>query len=361
MIAAVSNGPGAADNPLATAVARARRAAQSGDAAGAVAAQEEAVDLARDAGEARDALVSLSVLLFNLAGYYSAADRHDDAVRALEEVVALDERTGHPDLESDRAALAAARQVAALTPDERATLQAAAREASGPNQAAIAEHLQTARAAAERGHLAAAIAAQEEAIALLRDGGADEELRRGLAVQLYNLAGFYGNAGRHAEVVATLKEVVALAEHYGPDQLRELAPQALAAAQEMAALSPEELAALEQAARQAAEQLAAMDEDERAGLLAAASRAQIEQLAAQTRDAGLVALRGEGDRSDLAGQMERVAAQAAGGEEPGSPWMEVALFIRAVVALLRGEPIPPVPVAYAGHFAALQDAAGGDL
>jgi len=195
---------------------------------------------------------------------------------------------------------------------------------------------------------------------LLRAAAAgDEGLRGGLAAQLYNLAGYYGNAGDHAAAVAALEEAAALAARYGPDELRALAPQALEQARRMAALSPEERAALAAAAKQAAEQLASMSEDERAGVMAAAQRAQIEQLATQARDATLAALRGETDRAGLAAQLEHVAGQAADGEAPGSPWLDVAGFIRAAAALLRGEPLPPVPAAYAGQFAALQDAAGG--
>ncbi len=67
----------------------------------------------------REALVTLSVLLYNLAGCYQKAGRYDDAVTALEEVVALDERTGHPDLGSDREALEQARHLARLSPEER--------------------------------------------------------------------------------------------------------------------------------------------------------------------------------------------------------------------------------------------------
>ena len=52
--------------------------------------QEQAVQIARAAGQERDALVRLSVMLYNLAGYYSNADRHADAVNVLQEVVGLD-------------------------------------------------------------------------------------------------------------------------------------------------------------------------------------------------------------------------------------------------------------------------------
>jgi tetratricopeptide (TPR) repeat protein len=85
--------------------------------------------LARQAGEGREALVALSVALFNLGIYYQQADRHDQAVRALEEVVALDERTGHPDLEQDREALRSARMLAAMSPEERERLRGFAAQA----------------------------------------------------------------------------------------------------------------------------------------------------------------------------------------------------------------------------------------
>jgi hypothetical protein len=58
-------------------------------------------------------------MLYNLAGYYQDAERHDDAVKVMEEVVAIDEQTGHQDLESDRKALETIRRIASLTPEER--------------------------------------------------------------------------------------------------------------------------------------------------------------------------------------------------------------------------------------------------
>ncbi|MBV7332380.1 tetratricopeptide repeat protein [Chloroflexi bacterium TSY] len=56
-----------------------------------------------------------SVTRYNLAMAYCALGRLAEAVVELEQVVAIDEAVGHPDLESDRAALA---QVRALLAEE---------------------------------------------------------------------------------------------------------------------------------------------------------------------------------------------------------------------------------------------------
>ncbi|HUW10312.1 MAG TPA: tetratricopeptide repeat protein, partial [Anaerolineae bacterium] len=258
-------------DPLSRLIARARAAGQAGDAAGAAAAQEEAVALARQAGEEREALVTLSVLLYNLAGYYQRAGRHDDAVAALEEVVALDERTGHSDLESDRETLERARQLARLSPDERARLEAA----SAGQDAALP-------------HILSAL---------------DEQLAR-----------------------------------LPPDERAQLEARLRQLAGEWEGMSPEEQA----------QQLAAM--------LAGGQRQQIESFAAQAREGAIAALRGEIERGPLLERIEQVAAQAAEGEEPGSPRDDLAAYLRAVVALLRGQPVPPVPASYAAHLAAIQDA-----
>ncbi len=116
-------------DPLGLAVAEARSAAGRGDWPAAIQSGEQAVQLTREAGENRESLVGLSVLLYNVADYYRGAERFDDAVRALQEVVALDERTGHEDLESDRQTLQQTRKMAALTPEQRAELREQAEQA----------------------------------------------------------------------------------------------------------------------------------------------------------------------------------------------------------------------------------------
>ena len=192
-------------------------------------------------------------------------------MQALEEVVALDERTGHQDLESDRQTLDNARRIAALSPEERAQLRA-----------------------------------------------------------------------RQAE-----------AEEAGPsgEQANELQAQ-------LDALPPEERARVEAAMREMAERLARMSPEERGEFEAAArdaaQRTQIEQLANQARDAAIAARRGQTPREQLIPQLQEAAARAAEGEAEDSPWAQVAAFLNAVVALLRGEPVPPVPAAYAARMAEIQ-------
>ncbi len=275
MLTSLVDGEPAASDPLRRALSRARAAAQAGDAAQAVAAQEEAVTLGRQAGEERQALVGLSVLLYNLAGYRQQAGRYDDAVTALEEVVALDERTGHPDLGSDRHALERARQLARLSPEERAQWEA--REGALPGDE------------------------QDTLDALLQD-----------------------------------------------------------AQRQLAQMPPEERAQAEAATRELAQRLGQMTAEERRQYLAATQaerqRRRIKELADQARDGAIAALRGETAREPLLERIEQVVARAAEGEAPGSPWDELARYLRDVAALLRGEPLPPVPERYAAHMAAIQDA-----
>ncbi len=258
MIASLEGGGATAPEPIQQALAQARAAAERQDFEAAILAQEQAVILMRQQDEGREALVALSVLLYNLAGYYTNVGRHDDAVRALEEVVALDERTEHPDSESDRQALESARRMASLSPEERARL-----------------------------------------------GAAEAQARE---------------SARH-----------------------------------LASLPPEERAKLEAAARE----FAALSPDEQAALVARMQRGQIEALAGEIETVALAVESGELPRDKVLSKMEGEAAKAAG-EGPGSPGAELAQFIRAVIAILKEEPVPPVPAAYAGRLATIQAARRSD-
>ncbi len=111
--ASSSEPPPSMPDSVAPLLHQARAAVERGELGEAIRLQEEAVDRLRAAGEDRETLVALSVALFNLAGFYARAGRMEEAVQAMEEVVALDERTDHPDLESDREVLERYRQRAA--------------------------------------------------------------------------------------------------------------------------------------------------------------------------------------------------------------------------------------------------------
>jgi len=129
------------------------------------------------------------------------------------------------------------------------------------------------------------------------------------------------------------------------------------------ALSPEQRAQLEEALRA----FARMSPEEQAAAVAQMERAQIQFLADQVRDAAMAVRRGEVPREEVLPQLEQLAARIEREQPPDSPWGELAAFIRAVIVLLRGraprilvpgqreEPLPPVPAAYAGYLAAIQN------
>jgi hypothetical protein len=126
---------------------------------------------------------------------------------------------------------------------------------------------------------------------------------------------------------------------------------------ELAALGETERQRMLEALRRRSEQQVARMPPEQQRALA--RRLQAEQIA-RTADeiAGVAAqtLR-DGDGNTvraLAIQVAQAASHYAQGEERGSPYDELAAFLRAVAALLRGTPVPPVPEAYAARLAALQ-------
>jgi tetratricopeptide (TPR) repeat protein len=257
------------------AITQARSAAERGDTESAIQYQEQAVELARGAGEEREALVTLSVRLYNLASYYQNAERHDDAVKAMEEVVAIDEQIGHEDLEADRERLEAIRHIASMSPEERAAL----REQNKETEADDAEN---------------------------------EDFESYLQDQLAKLP---------------------------PEQRAEAEAQIRQAFEEFQRMSPEEQAIAFQEAQ------AARD---------ANNRAQIDKAANQARDAALAYFRKRAPKKDILNYINDLAQKAAEGEEAGSPWLDVAALCNSLVALIKEEPIPPLPAKYVAHFSAVQ-------
>jgi tetratricopeptide (TPR) repeat protein len=209
--------------------------------------------------------------------------------------------------------------------------------AGGGKSDPVSKLLSQAQAAARQGNFATAIAAQQEAVELMRTARKEREVLIALSVQLFNLAGYQREAGRYEDAVQTLEKVVEFDERTGHSDL-ESDRQALEEARRMAALAPAEREAFEQAQGVAA---------------------QIRSLADQARDGALAALRGETERDPLITTIEEVAAKSAEGEADGSPWSNLSLYLRAVVALLRGEPAREVPAAFAEHLAAIQAARKG--
>ncbi|MEP7134536.1 MAG: tetratricopeptide repeat protein, partial [Chloroflexota bacterium] len=272
-IANLEGGAVANDDPLAQVIAQARASAERGDLPSAIQYQEQAVALVREASQEREALVRLSVLLFNLAGFYAKANRYDDAVKSMQEVVAIDEQTGHQDLESDREMLKKFEQIASMSPEERAQLQNS--QASTP-----------ASGAGEQGDFESQLQAQ------------------------------------------------------------------------LAQLPPEERPQAEAQIRKAYEDFQRMSPEEQAAVVAGQRRAQIDNAAEQVRDAGLAYFRKQAPKRDVLNMLEGASKNMKDGESAGSPWLEVAALCDAIIALVKEEPVPPVPAAYASHFSAVQSEIG---
>ena len=305
-------------DPIQQSVAQARGAAADGDFAAAIAAQAQAVALLRErldaAGEPRAGLVQLSVLLYNLAGYLGRAGRFDDAVSAMEEVVGLDERTGHEDLATDREVLTGVRALAeAGEAEQQAWLEA---------QAARTRGARTRAAQGAGGPEAGGVQSAET--------GAGAGSRAAM------------------ERMIRLPSSVLLANSYA----------------QVARMPEGDRAAAEAGLREFAARWDAMDADGRRALLkemaavqqTADTGSQLAQLVDQARNGAIAALRGEINPADYKAQTEALAEQVARGQAPGSPGDALAAYLRALVALVQGEPVPPVAERYAAHVAAVQAA-----
>ncbi|MGB1253635.1 MAG: tetratricopeptide repeat protein, partial [Candidatus Promineifilaceae bacterium] len=183
-------------NPLQSAVQSARAAAKQGAFTAAVTHQQQAVAHARTRAtdRNRDALVTLSVLLYNLAGYHQKLNQHAEAVACLEEVVALDKETGHEDLAADQQALAAAQaQLAAST----------AETTNAPDEDERAEQAAQARFAA---HLASL--SEDEQVALLQQVHF-EQAEQQLLPQLANVLGGNIPPEQYPNIAASIDPLIA--------------------------------------------------------------------------------------------------------------------------------------------------------
>ena len=180
------------DDQFEQALTAAARAAENGHYKLAALHQQQAIALLRQALAAqpnRDTHSRLSIELYNLAMYQAEQKLWSESVAALMETVEIDQQLELPDLESDQDALAAARfklMSTAVTQAETAATQ---------EKFLLATHY------------------QETAVHTLKamfDLHNHPKILGDLAIQLFNLAGYYGRVGRHEEAVTALEEVVTI-------------------------------------------------------------------------------------------------------------------------------------------------------
>jgi hypothetical protein len=241
--------------------------------------------------------------------------------------------------------------------------------------------------------VAAAIQFQEQAVSLAREKESREqgvENRQTLAAQLVNLAQYYGKAEQHEEAVAFFEEALKVGEESRHPQV-DVIRQMLEAAKNAASLSPEERAQLQNAnqsapaggggeqddfesqlqaqlaglppeqraeaeaqIRKAYAEFQRMSPEEQAAVLDGQRRAQVENAVEQIRAAGVAYFRKQVPKRDVLQMLEGASRQIKQGESAGSPWLPAAALCDCVIALIKEEPVPPVPSAYAGQFAAVQ-------
>jgi hypothetical protein len=177
-------------------------------------------------------------------------------------------------------------------------------------------------------------------------------------------------AGGSAHQDANLQSFTAAQDMPAIDQSAISLPPEIAAAMARGDLQEveRELAALPEGERERAlaalrrhseQQVASMAPEEQRRLALWLRQEQIRRAADEAAALAAQALR-EGDpdaRRRLAIEMGQLASHYAQGEERGSPYDELASFLRGVAAVLRGTPVPPVPPAFAERLAALESAA----
>jgi hypothetical protein len=294
-------------------------------------ARESAVTAFRAAGDDRQTLVNLSIALYNLAIFHAGQDNYTAAVPLLEEVVALDERTGHPDLASDRAKLEEIRQRASGMPEVTLVdVVAQWRDSGGDDEQFVSLlnlvcnlYVQTMRegGGAQRDQLAADLA-HLRAIRPLPIAGANDFL----GVLQLRLRDEPGMAERAIQIQAALPTQLAQVLASMEQQLsgEPVSPPADTDEQEAAA----EMAAL----------LRSLPPEQRAELQVLGQVVPILQQGVRLlQQPGITAA----ERGRLANGLEHAATQAEEGEAAGSSWLEAAAALRSVAGWLKGAPTEP--------------------
>lgn len=237
-----------------------------------------------------------------------------------------------------------------------------------PDPAIISLWLTLARLYDRNDYAEGAVGAQQEAIRHLRK---TNELHQ-LTIALYNQAGHLAQLDRFDEAVAALEEVVAIDEQLGLADLEADRASLEQMKRRQAGLPPEvtspvveaaltrweaRLAELppeaQEEARQKLDRFRALNPAEQEAAILAIRREHIEQAARGVVEAARQAQQ-QGQAAALIPQLEQTAAEYAAGERPDSPYIQLAQFIRAIIARLQGEPDPPVPPEYQDYLTALE-------
>jgi hypothetical protein len=293
-------------------------------------ALESSIESLRQIADEQEARKNLYDTLRRLAAFHFNRDRFEDSLPLLEEVVMLGKAISSPVLAQDRVALATARRRASGQSDP--TLRDLIEDwAEGRDEAQLAQLLnlicQMTVAALQGGALAGRVALNDDlarlrALQPLPLAGANDFLR---VLQAW-LRGAPGQAAEIARVRASLPDNLAGALNAmernldGEEMASEPAEEGQPSQAEMVAM------------------LEAMTPEQRAELQIIQKVANILQQAAGVLHDPQATTR---ELTENARAVERVADQAAEGEEDGSPWLDGAAALRAVAARLRGQPVDP--------------------
>ncbi|MGC9039997.1 MAG: hypothetical protein ACP5MJ_10905 [Roseiflexus sp.] len=275
--------------------------------------------------------MNLSIALYNLAIFHAGQENYAAAVPLLEEVVALDERTGHPDLVSDRAKLDEMRRRAGGMPEvSLVDVIAQWRDGGRDDEQLVALlnlvcnlYVQTMRdGTRDRRYQLAADLAYLRAIRTLPIAGVNDFL----GVLQLRLRDEPGMAERATQLQAALPAPLAQVLSAMEQQIRGEAVVPPADADEQAAAA--DLAAM----------LSRLPPEQQAELLVLAQVAPLLQQGVRLlRQPGITAA----ERGRLAGDLEHAATQAEAGETAGSPWLVAAAALRHLAAWLKGAPAEP--------------------
>ena len=275
--------------------------------------------------------MNLSIALYNLAIFHAGQENYAAAVPLLEEVVALDERTGHPDLVSDRAKLDEMRRRAGGMPEvSLVDVIAQWRDGGRDDEQLVALlnlvcnlYVQTMRdGTRDRRYQLAADLAYLRAIRTLPIAGVNDFL----GVLQLRLRDEPGMAERATQLQAALPAPLAQVLSAMEQQIRGEAVVPPADADEQAAAA--DLAAM----------LSRLPSEQQAELLVLAQVAPLLQQGVRLlRQPGITAA----ERGRLAGDLEHAATQAEAGETTGSPWLVAAAALRHLAAWLKGAPAEP--------------------